>query len=116
MSWPLNRIKRVVRAGDALSGPIVYALQDPGDPEQVVGEIKIPMLDSGATRTFAITGDVLLFGRNAECIVVESQDSAEPARCNAPAHAVITEVGQRMAKGGKLPIDDGDDARFARIE
>src|SRR5882724_4256412 len=94
----LARVQRVVRAGDAFGRALVDALQDGGDPKQVVGHEKVPVFDRAASGALAVARDVLRLGRDAERSVIEIRDAAKGPRRNVPAHAVITEVGQRMAK------------------
>ncbi len=48
--------------------------------------------------------------------MVQPRDAAELPRCDVPAHAVVAEVGQRMAQRGQLPVEDGQHARLARVE
>ncbi len=47
---------------------------------------------------------------------VEPGDAAELARRNVPAHAVIGEVGERMAERRQLPVENGEDPRLGRME
>jgi len=47
---------------------------------------------------------------------VEPQDAAVFARQRVPDHAVVAEIGQRVSERRQLPIEDGDDFRFGRVE
>src|SRR5664279_1232370 len=85
------------RAGlDALGD----ALQDAGDPEQVVREIEVPVGHhrvgilpfAGPAGALAVAAHIALLVGNAEGGMVEPADAAEGTRRDVPRHAVIAEV------------------------
>ena len=71
---------------------------------------------SGRGRCARRNGGCIRFPRDPERCEVEARDAAEPARRNVPAHAVIGEIGERVAKGRKLPVENREDARLGRME
>ena len=48
--------------------------------------------------------------------MVEPVDAAEGAGLDVPGHAVIAEIGQRVAQRGQLPVEHGDHARLGLVE
>ncbi len=100
--------------------PLGDALQDGGNAEQVVGEVEIPVglqsFGRGEARAVAVQADVLGFRGNAQAGDVKAADAAERARRDVPGHAVVAEVGQRVAQGGEFPVEHGKHARLGRVE
>src|SRR5437588_7503587 len=47
---------------------------------------------------------------------VQTGNAAESPRRDVPAHAVIGEVGERIAERGELPVEHGEDLRLGRME
>ena len=64
----------------------------------------------------AVRGDVLGLRRDAERREVEPGDAAELLRRDVPAHAVVGEVGERMAERRELPVEYREDPRLGRME
>src|SRR5690606_15071904 len=91
---------------------------DRGDAKEVVGHEVVPGrgIDALAPGPPAIELDVLALGGNAERLEVQPADAAELPRRDVPAHAVIGEVGERMAERGELPVEHGEDAGLGRME
>ncbi len=56
------------------------------------------------------------FAGNAERGEIERRDASKLPRRDMPAHAVIGKVCERIAERGKLPVEDGENSRFARME
>ena len=48
--------------------------------------------------------------------MVQAADAAEGAGRDVPGHAVVAEVGQRVAHGGQLPVQHRQHARFGGVE
>src|SRR5438552_11588264 len=95
-----------VRAGrDAVERASHDALGDAGGAEHVVRDIKVPLIgiDRPAFDAAAVRGDVVEFRGYPERGQVEPAHAAERAAGNAPAHAMVGEVGERMAARGELP-------------
>src|ERR1700690_738057 len=90
-------VGRVRCGGGAVHRALLDALKDGGDAEHVVGEVKIPVVDALATGAPAVGGDIVALGGDAQRRQIEPADAAELPRRNAPAHAVIGEIPQRMA-------------------
>jgi hypothetical protein len=109
----------LARCGAGLD-PLGDALQDGGDAEQVVGQVEVPVgrqrLGRGEAGALAVAADV--FVSRSEC-----PGSCGPGRrCrgrsvrDVPGHAVVAEVGQRMAQRRQLPVQHGDGARLGGVE
>ena len=47
---------------------------------------------------------------------VEAADAAKLLRLQAPVHAVVGEVGQRVTERGQLPVEHRQDARLRGVE
>src|SRR4051812_12726798 len=91
-------IERLLARGRAVERALHDALQDRGDAKQVVRQIEIPMPDLLAPGARAVCRNVLVFARDAERAQVQAGDAAEAPRGDVPAHAVVGEVGQRVAE------------------
>src|SRR3569833_3192939 len=91
--------ERLLAGGGAVGMALHDALQDGRHAEHVVGEIKTEILlahcPAGA---LAIGGDVLFFAGNAERLKIQPGDAAELAWRDMPAHAVISEIDQRVSE------------------
>ena len=48
--------------------------------------------------------------------MVEAADAAKRPRRDVPRHAVVAEVGERMAERRELPVEHRDDARLGRVK
>src|SRR5450755_358822 len=96
------------------------ALKDSGDAKEVVGEVEVPVghdgVGVGPAGALAVATHVVTLARDAERRMVEAADAAKRARRDVPRHAVVAEVGQRMAERRELPVEHGDDSRLLRIE
>src|SRR5277367_5953150 len=119
--WPCpgRRLPRLLARRRAGLDSLGDSLQDAGDAKQVVGEVEIPVghdrVGIGAAGTLAVATHVFLLARDAERGVIEPADAAKRSLRDMPRHAVIAEVGERMAERREFPIEHGDDARRARI-
>ncbi len=102
--------------GGAVHRALLDSLQDAGDAEHIVSEVEIPVVDALAPGAFAIGGDIVPLRGYPERPKIEPADAAELPRRNAPAHAVVGKIRQRMAQGGKLPVENGEYARLGRVE
>src|ERR1035437_4755069 len=104
-----------VRAGrGAVHRAFHDALQDGGDAEHIIGEVEVPVVDPFAPGAPAVGGDVFPLPRYAQRLEIEPADAAELPRRNAPTHAVIGNIRQRMPQSGELPVEDGENSRLAR--
>ena len=116
MGRALAGIGRVRAGRGAVHRAFHDALQDGGDAEHIVGEVEVPVVDALAPGAPAVGGDVILLRGYPQRREIEPADAAELPRRNAPAHAVIGNVRQRMPQGGELPVEDGENSRLARME
>jgi hypothetical protein len=95
-------------------------LQDRCNSEQVVGHVEVPvgleLVDGGEARSLAVTAHVFVFVGNAKCRQVQAADAARRGMWDVPRHAVVAEIGERVAERGQLPIEHGDHARLGRME
>ncbi len=89
-------------------------------PEQVVGQVKIPVdlqvFGGNEAGAFAIHADVFGFRGNPEAGHIESTNSPERARRDVPGHAVVAEVGQRVTQGGEFPVQHRQHPRLGGVE
>src|SRR5262249_35493073 len=111
-------LRRVRACRRAVAHPAHDPLRDARGTEHVVGYVETPFvgIDRRAAGAVTIRGDVLGLGRYAESVEIQAFHAAERSTGNAPAHAVIGEVGQRMPQGGELPVEHGEDPWLARME
>ena len=75
-----------------------------------------PALRGGQSGALAIQADVVLLGRDAQRRQVQAANAPEHARRDMPGHAVVAEIGQRVAQRGQLPVQHGNDAGLGGVE
>ena len=96
------------------------ALQDGRDAKQVVGHVEVPVglerFGCGKPGALAIAAYVLGFRRYAQAFDVQPAYAAKSPGRDVPGHAVIAEVGQRVAQRGQLPVQHGQYARLGGVE
>src|SRR5690606_33378517 len=108
----LFRIRRV-----AIERALVDALADSGEAEEGEGEAEGPVVDAGKAATGAVALDIFLLARDAERLAVDATKAAERRLVRQPPlHALISDVGERMAKCRQLPVEHGGDARLVLHE
>ncbi len=94
------------------------ALADGGDAKQVVGHVVVPdgRVDALAAGALEVQRHVFLFGRDAELLERQPLDAAEFTGRNVPAHAVVGEIGERVAQRRELPVEHREHPRLGRME
>jgi hypothetical protein len=104
--------------GRAFQHPLHDALADAGYTEEVVCHAELPDagLDRRTPRASTVGGDVFRLTRNPEGQEVESLEATGLAGGNAPEHHMIGKIGERMAEGRKLPVDDCEHAWRVPVE
>src|SRR5690606_21977963 len=98
----------LVAGRGAIHGPLHDPLQDARQAEHVVGDVEIPVFQHFlgiAADALAVHLHVLALGGYAERDMVQACDATELAGFDMPGHAVVGEVGERVAEGGKLPVE-----------
>src|SRR3990172_13286373 len=102
-----------VRGGVALEAAGVDALRDRGEAEEREREAEAPGGAGIAPGAARVRGDDLRLARDARAPRVAA---AFEARADHVEDAVVREVREWMAERRELPVEDGDDARLARVE
>src|SRR6185295_20023188 len=97
-----RRLLRMLARRRAVEHALGDALADGGDAEQVVGQVELPDLciDCCPTASPAVGLYVFRFRRNAQFTKGQAGYSPELIRRNMKTHAVIREVGERVAERG----------------
>src|SRR5689334_6444042 len=110
--------QRVRARRGTVAGPSHDSLGDARGAKHVVRDVELPFggLDRAAPDAATILGDVLGLAREAERREVEAQHAPERPARDAPAHAVIGEIGERMAQRGELPVEHREDPCLVRVE
>ena len=74
------------------------------------------MIDARPAGPLAVVRDVLRLRRQAERGHVAAEQPRDRDRRQPVEHQVVGEVGERVADGRKLPVEDRDDTRLARVK
>ena len=90
---------------------LIDALVDRNGAKEAEGDEKGPIGDILEPHPPAIGGDIFGFGRDAARPAVDAAKSAIPAGRQPPQHALVGEVGERMAERRQLPIEDSKQTR-----
>ena len=114
------RAYRLRTGRSARLNPLGDTLQDGCDAKQVVRHVEAPVLRQHLgcrqLRAVAVLLDVLRLGWDAQAGNVHAANATAQAFGDVPCHAVVAEVGQRVAQGGEFPIQHGDYAGFGRVK
>src|SRR5215471_18782111 len=111
----LERFLRI--GGGAVETALFHALHDGRETEEGEGEAIGPRRDAWDGHPLAIFGHIFLLRWNAKRLAVDAGETAHRLVVGeAPLHALVGEVGERVADGGELPIDDGKQARPVGLE
>ena len=116
---------RPVRHGRRMrigGGPVAYppgdALQDRRDPEEIIGEIDVEVIESRAPGAPAIVLNIASSERKARVVLMAFERAdARPGSRNGhmPLHEVIGEIGHRISEGRQFPVEYRDNARLVQI-
>src|SRR5690606_25153069 len=66
-----------------------HALQDRGEPEQVVGQAEVPVPADARSGAALVGAHVVVLAGDAECVEVEAAEAGEEVRRDVPAHHVV---------------------------
>src|SRR5581483_749404 len=100
-------VERILARGVALQGARHDALANPGEAKHAERHVILEFCRGYALAPDApaVGGHVLRFRRNTERREIRARQSAELSGLEAPGHAVIREIGERMAERRQLPVE-----------
>ena len=78
--------------------------------------MEVEIVDAAAAGALAVQRHALGLRRNPQGREVLSEQAGDGECRHAPGQQVVAEIGERVADGGQLPVEDRDDARLGRVE
>src|SRR5262245_36208461 len=97
--------------GGAIETALLDALHDSREAEEGEREAILPRGNARDGHPLAIFGHIFLLRWNAKRLAIDAGEAAHRLVVGkAPLHALVSEVGEGVADGGELPIDDGEQA------
>ena len=77
-------------------------LEDGREAKQVIGQVKIPVslerLGCGEAGALSVLANVIIFQGDTQAGNIQPANAAKRTRRNMPGHAVVAEIGQRVAQ------------------